>query len=330
MLFNATTAVTSALELDQVLEQILIQLAKVVPYHSAAIFLIEGQQVRVVAGHGFTENEGIINQSFPADDPLLMQAQRARKPIVLEDAQQNPDFKNWGKNLEVRGWMGVPLIARGQVIGYLTIDHYEIYAYQQRHAALAQAFANEVAIAIENARLFQEVQQLAITDPLLGIYNRRQFFNLANEEFKRYKRYGTGFSAIIFDLDHFKEVNDRFGHQVGDQVLRAVAALCQENLREQDLFGRYGGEEFVILSQQADSQAAVQMAERLRAVISQNPVQLGERQVQVSASFGVCEITPDTPSIDELIHRADQALLRSKRDGKNTVLVWAPGKGDED
>ena len=330
MLFNATTAVTSALELNQVLDQILVQLAKVVPYFSAAINLIEGEDVRIVAGRGFPDSSKIIDRKFHANDSLLMEAYRTSRPLILADAQQHATFQNWADDPEVRGWMGVPLIARGQVIGFLTIDHHEMNAYQKEHAALAQAFANEVAIAIENARLFQEVQILAITDPLLGIYNRRHFYQLANEEFKRFKRYHAHFSMVMFDLDHFKDVNDKFGHQAGDQVLRHVVARCQENLREQDIFGRYGGEEFVILTHQADNQAARQVADRLREVLAERPIRHGNHQVSISASFGVCELTEDCPDLDELINRADQALYTAKRAGKNQVAIWEPEQEGND
>ncbi len=155
----AATAITSTLEPGQVLETILVALQQVVPYDSAAIFQLEGEQVRVTAAKGFLENETLINRLFPANNQLFLDVKKNSRALILEDNRDSPYFEKWAAAETVRAWMGVPLIARGQVIGYITMDSVVIGAFGEKDALLAQTFAHQAAAAIENARLFNETRQ---------------------------------------------------------------------------------------------------------------------------------------------------------------------------
>jgi len=175
-----------------------------------------------------------------------------------------------------------------------------------------------------------ELKRLATTDTLTGSANRRQFLDLAARELSRARRFGSLVSALIFDIDHFKSVNDTFGHQAGDQVLQAVAEAARSTLREVDVFGRLGGEEFAgILPQTGLSQAAA-VAERLRL-----RVRAADHGVPglgpVTVSVGVAELVPGD-GVDDLLAAADQALYRAKREGRDRVRAAAPperGAGEE-
>lgn len=156
---DATVALTSELKLDQVLEVILIYLETVVPYDSAGVFLQEGDHLRAVAGRGFPVSENVVGRTYPLEnDVLFPDIQHLGRPLILADAQADPRFVRWAGTNYIRGWIGVPLIVSGQVIGFLTLDNRQVAAYSEAEAALAQAFANQAAIAIENARLFDQVQ----------------------------------------------------------------------------------------------------------------------------------------------------------------------------
>jgi diguanylate cyclase (GGDEF)-like protein len=215
----------------------------------------------------------------------------------------------------------VPLIVRGGIIGCVALDSTEVGAYGEREAQLLQAFSNEAAIAIENARLFQQVRQMAITDPLTGMYNRRHFFEAARVEFERARRYQHKLALIMMDVDYFKQVNDRHGHMVGDAVLLAVARLFNEKLREVDLVARYGGEEFVILLPETDTAAAVQVAERLRQALLEPILRQNGLEVTVSISFGVADAR-DAADLETLIHHADEALYSTKATRRGMVTAW--------
>jgi PAS domain S-box-containing protein len=156
---TAASAITSSLEPKQVLETILIALQQVIPYDSAAMMLIEDQHVRIVAARGFPRNELLVGQVFPASNGLLQEINKNGQVLILEDAQQDLRFEKWVDAISVRGWMGVPLIARGKIIGYFTIDSHKPGAFDDSHAALAQTFAHQASAAIENARLYNETRQ---------------------------------------------------------------------------------------------------------------------------------------------------------------------------
>jgi diguanylate cyclase (GGDEF)-like protein/PAS domain S-box-containing protein len=319
---EAAAVVTSALDLDQVLDRILTQLEKVVPYDKASIFLSDGCLLTVTACRGFPNPAEVLGQRFPIENPLFVEALQHKKPIILEDAQADPRFEGWCATHTTRGWMGVPLIVRGEPIGYLNLDSLQVGAYETEKAALIQAFANQAAIAIENARLYKQAQHLAITDSLTGLYNRRHFFELASREFERTRRYGHALSMLMWDVDHFKLVNDRFGHIAGDQALQAITQRCREQLREADILGRYGGEEFVALLPETSLQYARQAAERLLIAISGRPFDTCGQSISLSISIGVAEIDPGCPNLEALLERADQALYKAKQSGRNGVAAW--------
>jgi diguanylate cyclase (GGDEF)-like protein len=324
----AVGEVTSALEFDRVLSKILKYLRNVVPYDSAVVFLTEGELVRAVAGRGLPSHSQVLNHTFPGANPLLLEIKRSRgQPVILQDAQADPRFEKWGNAVHSRGWMGLPLRAHGELIGYLTVDSKRVGAYSQQDAALVQAFADEVALAISNARLFRQVQHLAITDSLTNLHNRRYFFEAARLELDRAHRYERPLSLIMLDIDHFKLVNDTYGHLAGDRVLATVAARCLEKLRSIDLSARYGGEEFVFLLPETDIERAHQVAGRLRAVLMDQPIDAGEHQIAISVSLGLAEISSECFDLQGLIRRADQALYVTKDTGRGRITAWAEEMG---
>lgn len=318
--------VTSALDLDEVLDKILVNLAKVVPYNSSCVFLDINGSLRMVAGRGLPNKDLILNTDISADDPLMSTIRAARYPVTLRDAQQDPRFCNWGDSFYIRAWMGVPLIAREQVIGFLTIDSEEVGAYGPTQAALALAFANQVAAAISNARLFKRVQDLATIDPLTGLYNRRHFFDVAHQEFDFAHNQNSGLIALMMDIDHFKRINDTFGHQVGDQVLQTIAERLKRCLRTNDTICRYGGEEFTAILPGADLRVARAVAERLRLSANES-IETSVGPVSISISLGVAALDETCGSLDDLLKHADKALYVSKQMGKNRVSVWEQTSG---
>jgi diguanylate cyclase (GGDEF)-like protein len=171
----------------------------------------------------------------------------------------------------------------------------------------------------ERKRIEEELRLLAVTDPLTGASNRRYFMDRAREELARSLRYGQPLHLLYMDLDHFKSVNDRYGHDAGDVVLTAVVATCRTTLRATDLFGRLGGEEFAALLIQTDSRAARQTAERLRKAIAKTSVPCGQATVGVTASIGMAGLDGPQESLETLLKRADTALYAAKRGGRNRL-----------
>lgn len=173
----------------------------------------------------------------------------------------------------------------------------------------------------ECQHLIVQLQELAETDVLTGLYNRRHFDNMAAREWQRAQRMHRSLAILLFDIDHFKLINDTHGHAAGDIVLKEVSLRCQNLLREIDLLGRYGGEEFAILLQEADTLSAVMIAERLRATIAATPIMVDDKPIVVTASIGVAITADHTPGVGQLMEQADGALYRAKRAGRNRVVV---------
>ena len=171
--------------------------------------------------------------------------------------------------------------------------------------------------------LKEELQRQTRTDALTGIANRRSFFERAEHEFARSRRHGTPLSMAAIDIDHFKRVNDGYGHPTGDRVLLDFAACCQQALREEDLCARTGGEEFCLLLPETGHDAAIAIAERIRAMTQSCHPCAEHPELQVTASFGVSSLLAGDADFQALFARADRALYAAKDQGRNRVVVAA-------
>ncbi len=311
---EAASAITSALNLDQVLERVLVFLEHVVPYDSATIFLIEKDVIKAVAGRGLPNPELVLNKNFPLNNALFDEAQKLKKPVILANAQLDSRFQQWGAALYIAGWMGIPIIWHEQVIGMLTIDSITPNAYQVQHASIAQAYADQAAIAIQNSKLFEKTKTMSITDPLTNLYNRRYFFEIAQAEFEKSKNTQLPFSIILVDMDNFKTINDTCGHLTGDQILIAVANTIRETLREDDLISRFGGDEFIALIRFLDEESTRKIVERLENNIKK--IAVPNSTLNVAASIGFSSFRENTKSLDEIINIADKMLYKKKEQSK--------------
>lgn len=174
----------------------------------------------------------------------------------------------------------------------------------------------------ERKQFEQQLTDLANLDFLTGVPNRRHFIELAELEWARVKRYGAALTLAMMDIDHFKSVNDQHGHQAGDQVLRQVAATCRRTLRETDVIGRIGGEEFAILFPETDAAAACEVAERLRSAVAGTTVALDDGDaIRVTASLGIASFSEHDPDFSALLRRADRALYEAKLAGRDRVIA---------
>lgn len=167
------------------------------------------------------------------------------------------------------------------------------------------------------------LQEMAITDPLTGLHNRRHFFQIAGQEIERSLRYGHPLTAIMIDIDHFKQVNDTCGHIDGDQVLRSLAMCLQQNTRQVDILCRYGGEEFILLLAETGIDQALQTAERIRQQIETMPIIIGGTEIRITASLGLAEMQY-AENLEQLLRHADQAMYAAKRAGRNRIRTYIP------
>lgn len=232
-------------------------------------------------------------------------------------------FRNPELNLEVnlgnagRHKCQYRLLIAGQMLGELEFSRRR--RFDDAELQLVEYMLSSLLYPLRNALLYQRALHTALRDPLTGVNNRTAFDASLRREVDLARRHGTALGMVILDIDHFKQINDRHGHMVGDCVLRDVAAHASDCVRSTDMMFRYGGEEFVILLSSTSAQGAKRLAERIRNAVEKFQCRYGKTEIQVTASLGVaCLHQDDTPQ--SLFERADQALLKAKQEGRNRVI----------
>ncbi|MBA3471215.1 MAG: diguanylate cyclase [Herpetosiphonaceae bacterium] len=253
---------------------------------------------------------------------VLRTLQPAISPGGVPDPRESPAIQQQRRGAACGAVMVTPLIYRGTVLGTMTAARTLTEPdFSLEDLELMGAITNQAAIAIANATLFQEVQLLAMTDGLTKLYNRRGFFEVGQHAVERAQRQIGSLVAMMFDVDHFKVINDTYGHAIGDQVLVQLAECCQYQLRKMDVLGRYGGEEFAILISDTDFQLALKVAERLRACVEATPIQTQAGSISITISIGVASWGNDLTDLAGLLARADDALYQAKAAGRNCIRL---------
>ena len=200
---------------------------------------------------------------------------------------------------------------------------------KRNHLKLLSTMANQVALALKNATEHQRIQELAITDELTGLHNRRAFQKFLDRELRRSKRYQKPLSLIMLDVDGFKKINDTFGHQAGDKVLQSLATSLQGAVRDIDFVARYGGDEFAVILPETKAEEAAILAERLQKMIKDCPITIGGSQHHtITLSAGVTDISKELVDTERtLVNRADKVLYISKEQGGDIVEVLHAEQG---
>ncbi len=222
----------------------------------------------------------------------------------------------------------LPLKRREVMIGSLNLGSFLPTRYTDKgHADFLTHLGSVVSMCLENTLNHERLKRVALTDPLTGIFNRRFFDRRIADEVSRTHRYGQPLTCLFFDLDRFKNINDRLGHQIGDQVLQKIADIINSHLRRSDIFARYGGEEFVVLLPHTNSSDGREIAERIRKNIAGDNFELPDSNInKITISIGVATLLPETSEREgrngpaQLIKTADQALLQAKENGRNRVV----------
>ncbi|MFA4989185.1 MAG: sensor domain-containing diguanylate cyclase [Candidatus Omnitrophota bacterium] len=217
------------------------------------------------------------------------------------------------------GSMVFPLIIQQDTIGYLIASQ-----IQEEDKERFQILAQQFLIGLKRALLYKKMQELAITDSLTQLFSRRHFLDRFGEELNRSKKFKYNFSFLMVDIDKFKEFNDKYGHLVGDAILREVSRTIKETIRQIDFVGRYGGEELSIILVETDKEQARFAAERLRQAVEAKNIRVYDEELKVTISIGITTFSRGRETIEQLIESADKALYAAKQAGRNRVCVYAP------
>jgi diguanylate cyclase (GGDEF)-like protein len=215
-------------------------------------------------------------------------------------------------------WIALPLRSSEADLGVLVLAASTPTSLSESMAMAATLVAQGMT-AHDKATLFQRVKELSVVDELTGIANRRRFFEVATRDLANAARHERELTALMIDIDHFKRVNDTFGHPTGDDVIQSVAALLSAQVRQTDAIGRYGGEEFAVLLQ--DAGPGNELPERLRACVAEQPIKTRSGLIPVTVSVGLAYLSKEDVDIEGLLARADQALYQAKEQGRNRVCV---------
>jgi diguanylate cyclase (GGDEF)-like protein len=327
-------ALSSSLNASATLEVLLEQIERVIPFDSGSVLLLEGTRVRMASQRGFERfGAADIMDTYNLDLGQTPNLQYMAYTLCSHCIPDVKDFPGWAKtesSKHVKSWVGAPLVAREHLLGFLALDKTEAGYYTPEHAKRLEVLARHAALALLNAQNYGEVEQASITDYLTGAYNHRYFQQQLRVECERAMRASYSLSLLIVDIDHFKNVNDMYGHLTGDQVLKVITARMKAELRTSDQLARYGGEEFAVILPNTTSQGAENVGERLKRSVSAFPIWVENQSINITVSMGVATFPEQAAAPKELIAMADTAMYQAKTHGRNCIYVAGSEKAQID
>jgi len=239
---------------------------------------------------------------------------RTKAPLL---AEKNSDLsKRLGMDETPGDFLAIPLSIGQQILAVIFVEEARKENYED-----FLILASQIALQVRKLDLFEKVEKLSLIDGLTGAFLRRHFLELVNEEIERSKTYRMNLSILLVDVDYFKKQNDKFGHLVGDAVLKAMTELIKKNVREIDLVSRYGGEEFCIMLPETKKENARVIGERIRHAIENHDIEAYDETTRITVSIGVSSYPADGKTSDDLIEKADMALYHAKHEGRNQVRL---------
>lgn len=323
LIYKINNLISSTLNPETVLIKTVKLIRKYFNYLHCAIFLLDEQKENLyIAASDGCSAEIAKNFRIKLGEGVAGKVAAAEKPLLVPDVSR---FKGYKDVIEgIRSELSVPLKVKDKLIGVFNVESRKLNAFDERDLRLLSILSTPVAITIQNARLHQQMKNLATTDELTGLYNFRCLQDRLGEEVKRAQRYERSLALIMADIDYFKNYNDAFGHPEGNKVLKILANILKANVREIDMVGRYGGEEFIVILPEADKEEAREIAERIRLKVERYQFINGKsrsNEKKLTLSLGVTSCFQESISPEGLIYKVDQALYQAKRKGRNRVEV---------
>ena len=323
-------ALTSSLDLDSILGAIMQQMEKFFEPESWSLLIVDEQQrnlhYAVAAGKSPGEpgrptvalGQGIAGWVAEHGEPLIV-------PEISGDPRFQPPADSAGPR-PVRSVICIPLRSRNKTLGVIELLNYRVSSLTGYTMSFLHVLSDYAAIAIQNARAMERIQELTITDDCTGLYNSRHLTSVLEAEIERSRRFHMPFSLLFMDLDHFKRVNDKRGHLVGSWLLAQVAAMVKQNIRGVDSAFRYGGDEFIVLLPQTGKDAALEVSHRMLRALRQSKFSpSGGPALTVRASFGLASYPEDGQTPHEIIRAADEMMYLIKKSSRDNIAVAQRG-----
>ncbi|MFH1263690.1 MAG: diguanylate cyclase [Pseudomonadota bacterium] len=331
-LYAASSALNRSLRMEDVMETLLQSARRIVPYDLGLVVLHDpkSDQNRVAAALG-EEREGSLGEAFACapERGLVSWVIRNQAPLSYNDFRsregKTPLFNRRRPlpNLFESVFL-IPMQVLGEPLGAVLFASKKNHFFSRNERKMLEVVTTQAAIAIKNARMVGALERLATTDGLTGLFNHRTFQETLGRELERSGRHPSATSLLLIDIDHFKKFNDEYGHPVGDFVLKEVAGVLSREVRKVDAVCRHGGEEFAVILVNTSAIGAFRMAERIVAAVARSRFQHEGLTLRVTVSVGAASFPEDAKEREELIERADRALYRAKRTGRNRAVAFTP------
>lgn len=319
-------ALTSTLEFKKVLRVIMDTAQKMVRSEAWSLLLVhelkEELHFELVKGISLKSVKGVVYKI--GEGPAGWVAEKGI-PLLIADFSKQPQFRRseFYPHTKVRSVLSLPIISKRKVIGVIQmVNRMDQDPFSENDLNLLLKLVDQAAIAIERSSLYQKMSDLAITDDLTHLYNFRYLDQILEIEIRRCQRYASSVSLIFLDMDHFKLVNDQYGHLMGSQVLIEVAQILLKSLRDVDIIARYGGDEFVVVLPETNVETANRIAHRVRnAIRSHEFLKKEGLGLHLSASFGIAGFPEHSKNKTDLIRLADQAMYKAKVMGRDKIFL---------
>ncbi len=324
LLQELTNLMQQASSLDETYESVVKMLARIVPFDNCTIFIYDTLHKKLVpkASHGVVVNL-IDHIPFEHGNGVSGWVAQNRKQIVVQDLVKETGLLNVELiPPRVRSFVSTPLYVQQSLIGVINLSHEAPNAFSSADVRLVSTLASQIAQAIERVEVVRSLEQMAITDGMTGLYNHRYFQMCLDNEMRRATRYDQPLTVMMLDIDHFKKINDRYGHGTGDYVLSEVSDVLRQSIRQTDVAARYGGDELIVIFPHTTAADATVAAERMRAAVQDREfICPNGSRLSLTVSIGVASYPTHASSREDLILQADTALYRAKKSGRNRVVA---------
>ncbi|MBI4536129.1 MAG: sensor domain-containing diguanylate cyclase [Ignavibacteriae bacterium] len=328
--YRASALLVRALTPEEVMNTAIVALREIVDFDFSCITLYDKATERhqiawVHTLPDIAHDRALFGREFSDPKSLVALACKTKHSLPAHPDVPIDEASLFSADLRLKGiasLLVLPLICADDAIGTLVLATKSKHGFREDLRDLLGVIANQVAVSLQNARLYRRMETMATTDGLTGVYNHRAMQKCLADKLERAQRYHRPLALILLDLDHFKKINDTYGHPQGDQVLKRVAVILKETARKIDIVARYGGEEFAILMEDTDGAGAKELAERIRHEVSQQQFATERGLFHVTVSMGIAVFPHDAQDRQQLITRADQALYHAKRHGRNQSLSY--------
>ena len=318
----------SLLSLEQISSVLIDRLPSVFSIDYFTLFLYDQDKRKLnLMCHNHPEIESSFSISL-SSSPIMEAAVLRGQYIREQDFSTSSYYRGADNPLFKKGYfVSIPLMIEKEVVGVLNINDVDQDSFNVGDLGFILNLSELIAMSISNAVLYEQTKKLAVTDGLTGISNRPNMEQSLRSEFERSKRYNSPLSVVLLDVDHFKDVNDSYGHQKGDEILVTFASVLKKFCRANDTAARYGGEEFLMILPQSNAQGAFKIAERVREEIMKMSFVGNDSKFSVTTSCGVAELNRDyMKNTDQLINVADNAMYEAKNSGRNKTIIGSVEK----